>query len=102
MTLRELGADIKRGSMSTVEARDADFPIFHTSDYANLSGGEIRLELSMPSAAGKRLITVAPGDILMARVDRKLHEKVAIVVSGEAALTDCVCIFSDCQKVRSN
>jgi type I restriction enzyme M protein len=38
----------------------------------------------------KRLVTVEPGDILIARVDRKLHEKVAIVVGGEAALTDCV------------
>ncbi len=90
VTLRGLGADIKRGSVSTVEARDAEFPIFHTSDYSNISDGEIRLKSSMPSAVGKRLITVAPGDILMARVDRKLHEKVAIVVSGEAALTDCV------------
>jgi type I restriction enzyme M protein len=90
VTLRELGADVRRGSVSTVEAREAEFPIFHTSDYGNLSGGEIRLESSMPAVAGKRLITVATGDILMARVDRKLHEKVAIVVSGEAALTDCV------------
>jgi type I restriction enzyme M protein len=90
VTLRELGADIQRGSVSTVEARTADFPIFHTSDYSNLPDGEIRLESSMPAVRGKRLITVAPGDILMARVDRKLHEKVAIVVSGEAALTDCV------------
>lgn len=90
VTLRGLGADIKRGSVSTVEARDAGFPIFHTSDYSSISDGEIRLKSSMSSAVGKRLITIAPGDILMARVDRKLHEKVAIVVSGEAALTDCV------------
>jgi type I restriction enzyme M protein len=90
VTLRELGADIKRGSVSTVEARNADFPIFHTSDYGVLSDGEIRLKSKVPASVEKRLVTVAPGDILMARVDRKLHEKVAIVVSGEAALTDCV------------
>lgn len=90
VTLRELGAEIKRGSVSTVEARNADFPIFHTSNYGELSEGEIRLKSSVPPTLGKRLITVGPGDILMARVDRKLHEKVAIVVSGEAALTDCV------------
>jgi type I restriction enzyme M protein len=90
VTLRQLGADIKRGSVSTVEARNAEFPIFHTTDYDNLSGGEIRLESSLPPTVGKRLVTVAPGDILMARVDRKLHKKVAIVVTGEAALTDCV------------
>jgi type I restriction enzyme M protein len=90
VTLRELGADIQRGSVSSVEARAADFPIFHTSDYTSLTDGEVRLESLMPAVRGKRLITVAPGDILMARVDRKLHEKVAIVVSGEAALTDCV------------
>ena len=30
------------------------------------------------------------GDILMARVDRNLHEKIGIVVSGSAAVTDCI------------
>lgn len=31
-----------------------------------------------------------PGDILVARVDRALHEKVCFVASGRAAITDCV------------
>lgn len=90
VTLRDLGADIKRGSVSTVAARNANFPIFHTSHYGNFSSGEVLLNMEMPAFVEKSLIIASKGDILMARVDRKLHEKVAIVVSGEAALTDCV------------
>ncbi|MBV1929703.1 MAG: N-6 DNA methylase [Gammaproteobacteria bacterium] len=89
-TLRQLGAEIKRGSISTVEARQAYFPIFHTSDYNNTEDGRIRLSPPMPSLLEKRLVIAEPGDILMARVDRKLHNKVGIVVDGQAALTDCV------------
>jgi type I restriction enzyme M protein len=89
-TLRQLGAEIKRGSISTVEARQASFPIFHTSDYSNTEAGCIHLSSPMSSLPEKRLVIAESGDILMARVDRKLHKKVGIVVNGKAALTDCV------------
>jgi type I restriction enzyme M protein len=90
VTLRELGADVKRGTVGWVEARKANFPVFHTSHYSDLADGEVRLDSAVPTLFGKKLITVKQGDILIARVDRKLHEKVAIVVSGQAAITDCV------------
>lgn len=89
-TLRQLGADIQRGSVSTVEAREATFPIFHTSDYSDMNSGCVELAPTMPVLGGKRLIVAQPGDILMARVDRRLHEKVVLVASGMAVLTDCV------------
>lgn len=89
-TLRQLGADVIRGSISTVEAKGADFPIFHTTDYNKAEDGNLSLASAMPELNRKRLIIAEPGDILMARVDRNLHQKVAMVVSGKAALTDCV------------
>jgi len=90
LTLCQLGADIKRGSISTVEARNADFPIFHTIHYRMAEGGQLNLAPLLSRLPKKRLVIAEPGDILMARIDRNLHHKVAMVASGQAALTDCV------------
>ncbi|ESQ82083.1 hypothetical protein AEAC466_19390 [Asticcacaulis sp. AC466] len=89
-TLRHLGAEVVRGSVGTVEARDSRYPIFHTSDYLASESGLINLPSAMPMLENKKLVVAQAGDILMARVDRKLHEKVGMVVSGMAAITDCV------------
>ena len=88
-SLRELGAEVFRGSISTVQRKMADFPVFHTSDYKSVVGGKIELPVfgKLPDIAK---IVAEPGDILMARVDRNLHEKIGIVASGSAAITDCV------------
>lgn len=88
-TLASLGADVRRGSLGTVEARCAPFPVFHTSDFRLAEAGEIHFP-NVSLATGKRLVIAEPGDILMARVDRSLHEKVALVVNGKAPITDCV------------
>ena len=88
-TLRELGADVFRGSISTVQRKIANYPVFHTSDYKNLADGNIELpKLSIEDHIDK--VVAEAGDILMARVDRNLHEKIGIVKSGAAVLTDCI------------
>ena len=88
-SLRNLGTEVFRGSLSTVQRKAADFPVFHTSDYKSVLNGKIELSgadnLSYPAR-----IVAEPGDILMARVDRNLHEKIGMVVSGSAAITDCI------------
>ncbi|TXN17302.1 N-6 DNA methylase [Methylobacterium sp. WL122] len=89
-TLSDLGADVRRGSLETKQARASDLPMFHTTDFPaqNDTGG-----LDLPDADSGRfgtLIVAEPGDILIARVDRRLHRKVAQVRSGRAALTSCV------------
>ncbi|MEJ6398507.1 HsdM family class I SAM-dependent methyltransferase [Yoonia sp. 208BN28-4] len=88
-TLRELGAEIFRGSISTVQRKVAEFPVFHTSDYKDIIDGEINLpELGSLTQSAK--VVAEAGDILMARVDRNLHEKIGMVANGSAVLTDCV------------
>lgn len=87
--LRALGAEVFRGSISTVQRKTATFPVFHTSEYRDILDGKIMLPQSgRLSDLGK--IVAEPGDILLARVDRNLHEKIGIVVSGAAVITDCV------------
>lgn len=88
ITLRQMGADIKRGSISTVEAKSITFPVFHTSDFSSSPEGKIHFGTMPP--IDSRVLVAEPGDILMARVDRNLHQKIAIVSAGRSALTDCV------------
>lgn len=87
-TLRQLGADIRRGSLSSVERKSLDAFVFHTGDFP-ARAKPVRLESALPDT-NKRLVVAEKGDILMARVDRELHDKVTFVSSGQAAITDCV------------
>lgn len=87
-TLRQLGAEVRRGSLSTVQRRAAAFPVFHTGDFP-APGESVTLPEEDAPDSGK-VVRAEVGDILMARVDRDLHEKIAIVERGNAAITDCL------------
>ncbi|WP_313605324.1 N-6 DNA methylase [Rhizobium sp.] len=87
-TLGDLGAEISRGTISSVEIRGARHAVFHTTDFRperaeiDLAGDEANVPHGNVSAE--------PGDILLARVDRRLETKVGLVSTGTAALSDCV------------
>ncbi len=87
ITLRQLGAEIRRGSLGTVEARSKQFPIFHTTNYNQC---RVCFEGDLPSDLNKKIVIAEQGDILVARVDRNFHKKVAIVERGRAVITDCI------------
>ena len=88
-TLRVLGADVRRGSFSSVQKRAADFPIFHTGDFPPDPA-----RLSLPTVSSERLpqnaVVAQAGDILMGRVDRNLQDKLIFVQDGHSPITDCV------------
>ncbi len=88
-TLRSLGAEVRRGSFSSVERRLAGFPVFHTGDFLDEPS-----HLSLPLVSSNRLkekaVIAEPGDILLARVDRHLHNKIAYVQAGRSPITDCI------------
>ncbi|MFK0209225.1 N-6 DNA methylase [Agrobacterium sp. NPDC090283] len=86
--LGDLGAEIARGTISSVGIRGARHAVFHTSDFPAQ-----RTTIELPGDAGdvpQGLVSAAAGDILLARVDRRLETKVCLVSSGAAALSDCV------------
>lgn len=90
LSLRDIGAEITRGSLSSAEARNCKEPVFHTNCFTQLSTFDYRLDgrgedLDKP---GRRI--ARPGDILMARVDRSLHKKICVVTEGQALLSDCI------------
>lgn len=85
------GAEIRRGSVSSAQARNSSFQTFHTSDYKEMMpDGTVSFPDQINTLPSNKYIECVPGDILLARVDRKLHQKVAIVKSGSAVITDCV------------
>ena len=89
-TLRDLSADVRRGSLSSAEARKCNESVFHTSGFTQRSPLAYRLSSDHVGAdrPGRRI--AEPGDILLARVDRDLHKKICVVASGRAVLTDCI------------
>lgn len=91
-TLRNIGAQVDRGGINATVARGAGLHVFHTSHFDPATGGRLNLpEGPIPGPVGNLPVIVAePGDILIARVDRNLHRKVAMVETGRAAITDCV------------
>jgi type I restriction enzyme M protein len=90
VTLRQLGAEIRRGSLDTIARKAATYTTFHTTDYRGIEDGIVTLDADPGLPENGKLVVAETGDILMARVDRSLHEKVAIVESGRAAVTDCI------------
>jgi type I restriction enzyme M protein len=57
----------------------------HTTD---LVAGE--MEIALPQEPREGVSLAMPGDILLARVGRNLHRKIALVTAGAAPFTDCV------------
>lgn len=87
-SLKDLGVSVTRGRRSSSEVRLSNGIIFHTSSFPTLPGGTVHL--NQPKNKNVSEVTAKRGDILVARVDRKLETKVAIVESGEAPISDCV------------
>jgi type I restriction enzyme M protein len=92
--LGQIPHSLTRGSISSSEARDAPHSTFHTCSFPR-RGHSVRLR---SAGAGNPLlksersppVTAQSGDILLARVDRRLDEKICVVSRGSAPITDCV------------
>ena len=89
-TLSCLGAEVARGSLEVPRARALGIRPFHTADFP---AGEARADTDLsgfgiPDAAP--YVAARPGDILVARLDRRLHRKVCGVSDGGAVLSAAV------------
>jgi type I restriction enzyme M protein len=88
--LSSIVTDVRRGSLTSSEIKNANFPVFHTNGFNHLDS-DIHLSGRFKASHPEDFpATAEPGDILIARVDRKLHLKVGIVSSGRAVISDCV------------
>jgi len=82
-----MDASIERGRLTSRQGRLAKFNVVHTSSFQR---NESYLKLPRKSKFPEGHVVAEAGDILIARVDRHLHEKVSLVVQGNAVMTDCV------------
>lgn len=89
-TLRGLGAEIVRGTLSSSEARTSPHPIFHTTCYGQPNPLAYQLSHQYLGLDRSGYRVAEPGDILLARVDRDLHRKVCLISEGRSVLTDCI------------
>lgn len=88
-SLQDLRAEVRRGSFSTAQRKSLSEGIFHTTDFKSLQFGRVEFP-GAPLPSKEKAVIAEAGDILMARVDRSLHQKIAIVTKGRSAITDCV------------
>lgn len=86
-TLRELGVTVVRGRASSTKVRAAA-GFFHTNSFPIKAGGKVSLSSHFADHEGEVLATA--GDILLARVHRRLEDKIAYVIQGTAPISDCV------------
>jgi len=95
MTLANVGAEIKRGTLNSAEHHEASFATLHTTEMpAKLAGKWCDFTAfgrqPRPTTKKRHLVEAAPGDILLSRVGRNLESKILGVESGYPILTDCV------------
>ncbi|UVM35030.1 N-6 DNA methylase [Pseudomonas sp. B21-019] len=96
ITLHELAAEIKRGSLSSAQVKNSDFPVLHIT---NINEGDIgqwldfsSFETEMPDDYSN-IVKAQPGDILISRVGRNLESKIVGVMAGTFAVSDCVYVI---------
>lgn len=89
-SLADLGVVVTRGRSNSRHAASANGTIFHTSDFPKQPGETVSLSGAPPRFELSDGIIAEPGDILLARVDRRLEQKVVLVGEGAAEISDCV------------
>ena len=90
--LRAFVTRLARGSFSSAERAHSAAPIFHTTEMTLPRNGRWcdLTEFGSMTAVNQRGEIARPGDILIARVGRKLEEKVLGVAAGSTLISDSV------------
>lgn len=94
-TLASIRADIVRGKLSSRDARNFVYPVFHTTSFPpHERCSDFSIPHSMCVDLSRNLfsreVTAGPGDILLARVGRNLQQKICLVAAGQVVISDCV------------
>ena len=87
MTLKQIGAVIKRGKFSYKELRESKLSFFHSVHFKE-NGVNICFE--KPVSKKHHSYSANEGDILMCRVGKRVVGKVAIVGTGRVVISDCI------------
>lgn len=92
--LRDLGAAVWRGRVSSSQRGLLDYPVFHTTDFQE---GVLEVPCKFRLAPAQALqcpgTAAEAGDILVARIGRTLERKVSRVVAGPVSVSDSVLVL---------
>ena len=86
VSLEELGVEIRRGRQTRRCLQDLGINYFHTSSFPGTLNPKVRLTNDSIQSG----INAEPGDILIARVGKRIIGRVTMVESGSQVITDCV------------
>lgn len=98
-SLHELGVEVTRGKACSRQVAASGGTIFHTCNFPKVTGDSVTLAGlgSTPFSDSKY---ASRGDILLARVDRRLEDKIAIVDQGAAEISDCIIRLRCSEEIR--
>jgi type I restriction enzyme M protein len=100
--IREVTSLLKRGNVSSSMRDSLPYPVLHTSDIGCSSEFvEESFLLNSNQESQVTGIVAIPGDILLGRVGRNLHEKVCRVRGGNIAISDCIFLLRVDTKYRN-
>lgn len=91
--IRDVALGVTRGSISSHEIASCTWPVFHLGDFSEADyvvPRRFRLSRVELNALPQSVKVSVPGDILVARIGRNLHLKVALVEHGPCVVSDCV------------
>ena len=92
-SIRDMSLGLTRGTVSSHQIPHFDWPIFHLGDFVS-SNMVVPKRFSLSRRVLKELPARTkismPGDLLVARIGRNLHDKVAIVQHGPCIVSDCI------------
>lgn len=89
---------VVRGTICSSAIAAFPAPVFHLGDFSEVTGESSVRVVPKRFALGERSARIAsqgarlalPGDILLARVGRKLENQLALVVHGPCVISDCI------------
>lgn len=98
ISVGEVVAEVIRGTICSSAIAQFPVRVFHLTDFSQPSDEQIVRIVPKHFTLGKRAAKIAmnnarlaqPGDILLARVGRKLENRLALVVHGPCVISDCI------------
>jgi type I restriction enzyme M protein len=82
---------LTRGKLSSREIREEKAVTFHLGDFVAAKSTNLVLKGTLGLESRRSNQAVArPGDILVGRIGRNIDKQVAVVISGQAILSDCI------------
>lgn len=90
--------DVVRGTICSSAIAEFPVPVFHLCDFGEYAGEQAVRIVPKHFSLGKQSARIAsrnarlalPGDILLARVGRRLESQLALVVHGPCVISDCI------------